>query len=92
MRFGRTGAANGVYIIYDFYPKEDNPEREMRIEDEYSGYLSGDQRFFLAKIADDINELNFRYTFDLREMVDHPVQLVRAVKTADGSIIRATTA
>ena len=91
VRFGRNGAANGVYIIYDFYPTDDLGSRGRKINNDSWGYLSG-KRFSIAKIANNITELRFGRTFDLTEALDYPVELVRAVKTPENAIIRATVA
>ncbi|KAI9761715.1 MAG: hypothetical protein M1840_001719 [Geoglossum simile] len=89
MRFGRNGAANGVYVIFDFYP-----ENEL-IEHDNWGYLPGDvtnEQVTFAKIADKITDLRFGRTFDFAEALDYPVELVRAVKTPENAIIRVTVA
>ncbi|KAH0533663.1 hypothetical protein FGG08_007605 [Glutinoglossum americanum] len=95
VRFGRNGAANGIYIIYNFYPEDEfgGYVRGQKISDEYWGYLRwGDQQFSIAKIADDITELEFSHTLSLAETVDYPVEIVRAVETSGGAIVRATVA
>jgi hypothetical protein len=95
MRFTKSGIANGLYLIYDFYPKNDLDSREKRIEDDNWGRLPGDgtsEQFSLARLADQITELRFGRTFHLTEVLDYPIELVRAVKTPDETIIRATVA
>ncbi|KAH0536388.1 hypothetical protein FGG08_006738 [Glutinoglossum americanum] len=95
VRFGRDGAANGVYVIYDFYPKDEfgGYDRGQKISDDYWGYLiCGGQQFSIAKIADNLTELDFSRTFSIVEAVDYPVEIVRAVKTSGGAIVRATVA
>ncbi|KAI9767865.1 MAG: hypothetical protein M1840_005358 [Geoglossum simile] len=34
VRFGRNGAANGIYIIYDFYPEDEWGERDVKLDDD----------------------------------------------------------
>ncbi|KAH0565681.1 hypothetical protein GP486_000921 [Trichoglossum hirsutum] len=95
VRFGRNGAANGVYVIYDFYPEDEYLEERRRIDDDDWGYLPRDltdQQIALAKIADKITDLKFSRTFDFAEALDYPVELVRAIKTPENAIIRATVA
>jgi hypothetical protein len=96
VRFGRSGAANGIYIIYDFYPEDEWGERNLKLDDdEYWGRLPKDrthQQFSMAKIADTITELRFGRMFTLTEVLDYPVEIVRAVKTPEDAIIRVTIA
>ena len=96
MRFTRSGGANGLYIIYDFYPEaQDGTSRRVdrRYEHIIWGYLpSGKRQFSIAKIADKITDLRFGRTFDLTEVVEHPVELVRCLKTQQQTVIRATIA
>lgn len=94
VRFGRNGAANGIYIVYDFYPEDENgSSRYPKTDSEYWGQLPEDksgQRVSIARIADKITDLRFGRTFDMTEVFDYPVELVRAVSTREGTIIRAT--
>ncbi|KAI9760041.1 MAG: hypothetical protein M1840_002742 [Geoglossum simile] len=96
VRFGRNGAANGIYIIYDFYPEDEYGERGPRvIDDSRWGRLPKDrsrQQFSIAKLADMILELRFGRTFTLMEVLNYPVELVRTVKTPEDAIIRVTIA
>jgi hypothetical protein len=95
MRFGRNGAANGVYVIYDFYPEDEYLEERRKIDDDDWGYLPRDltdQQITLAKIANEITDLKFGRTFDFAEALDYPVELVRAMKTPENTIIRVTVA
>jgi hypothetical protein len=48
--------------------------------------------FPLAKIADEIEDLGFGRTFELREVLDYPVEIVRAVRAEQGAILRVTVA
>ncbi|KAI9763444.1 MAG: hypothetical protein M1840_000527 [Geoglossum simile] len=93
MRFGRNGAANGVYVIYDFYPEDEYLEERQKIDDDDWGYLPRDltdQQIAFAKIAGKITDLRFGRTFDFTEALDYPVELVRAMKTPENTLIRAT--
>ena len=76
IRFGRSGTANGVYLIYDFYPRDEfgDGERDLRTDSDNWGQLPGDrsgQQFSIAKIADEITELRFGRTFELRDVLDY---------------------
>ncbi|KAI9868509.1 MAG: hypothetical protein M1813_005953 [Trichoglossum hirsutum] len=96
MRFGRNGAAaNGVYVIYDFYPEDEYLQERRKIDHDNWGFLPSDvtnDQVTFAKIADKITDLRFGHTFDFAEALDYPVELVRAVKTPEGAIIRVTVA
>ncbi|KAH0562428.1 hypothetical protein GP486_002880 [Trichoglossum hirsutum] len=95
VRFGRNGAANGIYIIYDFYPEDEDGERNWKNTSDGWGILREDrtqQQFSIAKLADTITELRFGRTFNLTEVLDYPVEIVRAVKTPEDAIIRVTIA
>ncbi|KAI9866424.1 MAG: hypothetical protein M1813_001546 [Trichoglossum hirsutum] len=93
MRFGRNGAANGVFVIYDFYPEDECLQERRKLDDRDWGYLpSGlsDQPISIAKIANKITDLRFGRTFDFVGPLDYPVKLVRAMKTPEDTIIRVT--
>jgi len=93
MRFTKSGAANGLYLIYDFYPPDDLGNRDERIDTDCWGCLPDDpdsQQFSMARFADTITELRPGRSFQLMEVVDHLVELV--VQTSDGAIIRVTVA
>ena len=82
-------------MIYDFYPEDEYLEERRKIVRQDWGYLPSDrsnQRITLAKIANKIMDLRFGRTFDFEEALDYPVELVRAVKTPEDTIIRATIA
>ncbi|KAI9776167.1 MAG: hypothetical protein M1839_000583 [Geoglossum umbratile] len=93
VRFGRSGAANGIYIIHDFYPVDERGSRDRKIVTDWWGCLpGGGPRFSIAKIAKEITDLGFGRTFDLTEALDYPVELVRAVRTPEDATIRVTVA
>jgi hypothetical protein len=95
VRFGRNGAANGIYIIYDFYHTDEYGQGGLRMTGDHWGYLPksrSNQQFSIAKLADTIMELRFGRTFTLTEVLDYPVELVVAMKTSEGAIVRATIA
>ncbi|KAI9779958.1 MAG: hypothetical protein M1839_007114 [Geoglossum umbratile] len=67
--------------------------RDRRIVTSDWGRLpGGGPQFSIAKIANKITDLRFGRTFDLAEALDYPVELVRAVKTPEDAVIRATVA
>src|SRR5579862_7014159 len=95
MRFGRNGAANGVYVIYDFYPEDEYLQERRKLDDPDWGHLPSDlldQPISIAKIANKITDLRFGRTFDFVGPLDYPVELVRAMKTPKDTIIQVTVA
>ncbi|KAI9776305.1 MAG: hypothetical protein M1839_000466 [Geoglossum umbratile] len=95
VRFGRIGAANGIYIIYDFYPEDELGDRDTKMTGDHWGRLPDDksnQQFSIARLADTIMELRFGRTFTLKEVLDYPVEIVRAMLTPEDTVIRATIA
>ncbi|KAI9761453.1 MAG: hypothetical protein M1840_001797 [Geoglossum simile] len=95
MRFGRNGAANGVFVIYDFYPEDEYLEERRKVNDPHWGYLPSDvsdKPISIAKIAGKITDLRFGRTFDFMGPLDYPVELVRATKTPEDTVIRVTVA
>ena len=93
MRFGRNGVANGLYLIFDFYSPDENGYRDWKVSENNWGWmLDWNKQFCMAKLADDIHELSFGRMLNLTERLEHPVEIVRAVKTAGNTIMRATIA
>ncbi|KAI9778194.1 MAG: hypothetical protein M1839_008311 [Geoglossum umbratile] len=95
VRFGRSGAANGIYIIYDFYPKDEEGDRYLKINSNRWGRLPNDktrQQFSIAKIADTMTELQGNRLFTLTEVFEYPVEIVMTWKTPEGIIARVTVA
>ncbi|KAI9774440.1 MAG: hypothetical protein M1839_001723 [Geoglossum umbratile] len=95
VRFRRSGAANGIYIIYNFYPKDEEGDHYLKINSDRWGRLPDDktrQQFSMAKIADTMTELQRGRLFTLMEVFDYPVEIVMTWKTPEGIIARVTVA
>lgn len=93
MRLTRTGAPNGIYIIYDFYPKDPNGSRPCRCNGGYWGYFDGSgNQFSCAMVADQVSDFHLFRSVYFTEIVRHPIEIVRVVRSPQGSLIRATTA
>jgi hypothetical protein len=95
IRFGSSGAYEGIYLMYDWHWPNLGEYRNgnRRSENGHWGYLGGvgDRvQFSCAKIADNLHELGFEHTFQRTEVISYPVEIVRAVHTMSGTIIRAT--
>ena len=94
MRINKSGASNGVYVMFDFYEPDDvNGNRFPKRNDPSWGHLGdGTTQFSCARIADKISDLDLFRPFHLTEIITHPVEIVRVINSAQGSMIRATIA
>ncbi|KAL1967812.1 hypothetical protein VTN77DRAFT_2501 [Rasamsonia byssochlamydoides] len=94
VRFGTNGLPSGIYLVYDFYPEDDiTGNRYPKTDRSDWGYLGERyEQFSVARIAGRIADLEFGRTLTFTEKIDYPVEIVRAVKTCRGTIIRATVA
>ncbi|KAK2739278.1 hypothetical protein FQN57_006613 [Myotisia sp. PD_48] len=93
VRIGRNGAPAGIYIIYDFYSFDSNCESRplKRYDDPYWGYLDGvSGPVAVAKIADTLSELDISSLFSPAIIADYPIELVRAVVNAQGTLQRVS--
>ncbi|KAL8925505.1 MAG: hypothetical protein Q9208_003396 [Pyrenodesmia sp. 3 TL-2023] len=90
-----TGRARGVWIVYNFWPQNDEGDH-FRIEDEdHWGLLRGhdreeDDQVSVAKIADDLAELGPDFEFELRHRLGHEPELVDVVRNEAGDLVRQT--
>ena len=98
VRFGSTGQSQGIYIIYDMFPENAEGDRVQIESGDHWGRLVLDAplQFSSAKIGATLRELQPRPTgfkaLTLTEMIHHPVEIVRAVRFPNGSIVRVTAA
>lgn len=93
MRLAPSGTPNGVYIIFDFHPENSTADRSPRYDLNHWGFLGKEGRqFSCARIANKISDLDLFYQFQIPEIVEHPVEIVRVVKSAQGSMARVTVA
>lgn len=70
MRFGTDGYDNGIYIIQDFYPRNEDGKQGSCIRDDDWGFLAGadaTERFPMVRIANNITELRFGRVLDFKE-------------------------
>ena len=89
-----------LYLLYDFYTPNygqsrfPNREGQHPKEDgQFWGYPGeGTKQFSCARIADCLSDLSFFKPLVFHEVVDRPVEIVRAVMTSQGTMIRATVA
>lgn len=98
VRFSCSGDPEGIYIIYNFYPEDDlDGNRDRKIDGYDWGYLSDWElkagiQFSMARIADNIGELGYEHKLNFTEVCDYPVEIVPALQTQLGTIVRATVA
>lgn len=98
VRFGSTGQSQGIYIIYDMFPENVEGDRVQIESGDHWGRLVLDAplQFSSAKIGATLRELQPGSTgfkaLTLTEMIHHPVEIVRAVRSPNGSIVRVTAA
>ncbi|KAI9780353.1 MAG: hypothetical protein M1839_006776 [Geoglossum umbratile] len=91
VRFRRSSAANGIYMIYNFYPKDEEGDHYLKINSHLPDDKTG-QQFSMAKIADTMRELQHGRLFTLMEVFDYPVEIVMTWETPEGIIARVTVA
>jgi hypothetical protein len=98
VRFGSTGQSQGIYIIYDMFPENVEGDRIQIEGGDRWGKLVLDDPLQLssAKIGATLRELQPGPTgfkaLTLTEMIRHPVEIVRAVRSPNGGIVRVTAA
>ena len=99
VRFGSsTGQPQGIYIMYDMFPEDGGGDRVQIEGGDHWGRLVPDtpRQFSSAKIGTTLRELQPGPTgfkaLTLTEMIHHPVEIVRAVRSPNGSIVRVTAA
>lgn len=98
VRFGSSGRSEGIYIFYDMFPENIEGDRvEIESGNDWGRLeLESTLQFSCAKVETTIRALQpdstgFK-TLTMTEVVHHPVELVSAVRSSDGGIIRATVA
>jgi hypothetical protein len=95
--FTSSGRTSGIYFIYDFYQVDkcaamNTDHKERNFDKQLWGLLPKSQaRFSCAKVAKEENITNLAqdFQFQLSEVINHEVGLVRAVLTLQNIIIRA---
>lgn len=93
MRVNRSGASEGVYIMFDFYQPDDaTGNRYPKYNGPLWGYLGGDKtvQFSCARIADKISDLDLFRPFHLTKIVTHPVKIVCTIVSPQGFMIHGT--
>jgi len=95
-----SGRARGVWIVYDFFPvDEDISGDRYHVDDSLDwGWLPNhegeddptDDQFSVAKIADSLADLGPEYELKLEHMLRHEPEIVHAVRAEDGKLLRRT--
>jgi len=98
VRFDSAGQSKGIYLIYDMFPENDYGDRaEIESGDTWGRLVPyAALQFSCARVGATLRELQPGPTgfkaLTLTEVISHPVELVRAVRSSNGGIIRATIA
>jgi len=98
VRFGSTGQSQGIYIIYDVFPENVEGDQVQIESGDTWGRLVPDTplQFSSAKTGATLRELQPGSTgfkaLTLTEIIHHPVEIVRAARSSNGSIVRVTAA
>lgn len=90
IRFGKTGDENGVYIVYDFHPEDDDGIRKRTTSETWGDLGRHEGHIALASIAVCFRQLSAKYEFNMTEVIPWPVELVRAKINQLGFIQRTT--
>jgi hypothetical protein len=133
-RLGPSGHAggNGIYAIYDMFPRDEFADYDQYLDDDYDDYLASEEyvanggqgfdhgpehdkrlrqrqfkhsywgippvakggnekeQFSCAKLADRFSDLGKAYRVVWMDKIEHPVELVRVVRSRNGGVLRAT--
>ena len=98
VRFGSAGQPKGIYLIYDMFPENSDGDRvEIESGNTWGRLVPGAAlQFSCAKVGATLRELqpgsNGFKALTLTELIGHPVELIRAVRSSNGGIIRVTVA
>ena len=98
VRLTPSGRAEGVYIIFDFYPEDpemSDMSRKIRSSDSVIwGWLPNSEieavQFSCAMIADRITDLSQDYKLKFSHLERHQVEIVRAALASNNTVICAT--
>lgn len=88
------GTVESIHIIFDMFPTMDDGSGN-RIQYTWSGWGTlptspDEQQLSCAKIGNRLGDFGWDVELKLTDMIEHPVELVRVVRTSDGSALRIT--
>lgn len=91
-RLGHTGHIDGVYVIYNMNPLQENSLERKQVTHRAWGIppSSPEQQFSCARIGNALRDFGFEYKLAWDEQVHHPVELVWAVRSPMGGAMRVT--
>ncbi|KAL7899013.1 hypothetical protein HDV63DRAFT_379171 [Trichoderma sp. SZMC 28014] len=94
-RLGNSGRMDGIYVIYNMNPwNEDIGSRRQVKEDNWGIPPSSPEeqqvQFSCAKIGNALRDFGFGKRLRWTEQIQHPVELVWAVRSSTGSAMRIT--
>ncbi|KAL6891148.1 hypothetical protein HDV57DRAFT_513601 [Trichoderma longibrachiatum] len=91
-RLGHTGHMDGVYIIYNMNPLQENSLERKQVTHAAWGIppSSPGEQFSCARIGSSLRDFCFGHQLVWTEQVRHPVELVWAVRSPMGGAMRVT--
>ncbi len=90
-RLGAFGHIDGVYIVYNMFPNDEYGDRKQVIHGAWGipPNPPGEQ-FSCARIGDTLGDFGFVFELAWLDKIEHPVELVRAVRSSTGGAMRLT--
>jgi hypothetical protein len=91
-RLSNSGHINGVYVIYNMNPYDILDDLRVPVTDDEWGIppSSPEEQFSCARIGDALRDFGFRKKLEWNEQIQHPVELVWAVRSSMGGAMRVT--
>ncbi|KAL7816797.1 hypothetical protein V8C44DRAFT_347831 [Trichoderma aethiopicum] len=91
-RLGHTGHMDGVYLIYNMNPLQENSLERKQVTHAAWGIppSSPGEQFSCARIGNSLRDFGFGHQLVWTEQVRHPVELVWAVRSPMGGAMRVT--
>lgn len=91
-RLSDSGHINGVYVIYNMKPRLELSYKREQITHDSWGIppSSPGEQFSCARIGNKMGDFGFKNKLAWKDQVQHPVELVWAVKSSTGGAMRIT--
>jgi hypothetical protein len=94
-RLGPSGHADGIFAIYDMFPWDEDDGERHQITHPFWGIppsspIKTGEQFSCAKIGQRLSEFAKNRVVVWTDKIEHPVELVRVMRSGDGRVLRAT--